>query len=299
MFNSTIIDVAIGTILSFLALSLAASAITEAIASAQKWRHETLLQGVRALVNDPDFTGIAKQLYGHALIHPLGSGDATDQRSQDTIPAYIDPKQFATAFMDVCRITGDGPPTIAGNPQLNDWIRGLYARAGGRLGPIHQEIAGWFDGAMDRVSGWYKRRAQRMSFIVALVVAAGLNVDAINVTQTLWNRPALLSEGVVTQLATRSLSQAGSQPGGEQSGVGVNSVITALDSAGSLIGWNGFISGTDPRYSTHGVVMMVLGWLVSAGASLFGAPFWFDLLQRIVKVRGTGRGIGTIDPAAS
>jgi hypothetical protein len=41
MFNSVIIDVAIGLILSFLAVSLAASAITEAISSALQWRQAT------------------------------------------------------------------------------------------------------------------------------------------------------------------------------------------------------------------------------------------------------------------
>lgn len=43
MFNSAIIDVAIGMVLSFLAVSLAASAITEAISLL---RERTLLKGV-------------------------------------------------------------------------------------------------------------------------------------------------------------------------------------------------------------------------------------------------------------
>jgi hypothetical protein len=66
MFNSVIIDFAIGLTLSFLAVSLAASAITEAISSALKWREETLLEGIKALLNDQDFKGIALQLYNHA-----------------------------------------------------------------------------------------------------------------------------------------------------------------------------------------------------------------------------------------
>jgi hypothetical protein len=39
---------------------------------------------------------------------------------------------------------------------------------------------------------------------------------------------------------------------------------------------------------------MLLGWIIAAGAALFGAPFWFDVLQRFVQLRGTGR-----PPAAS
>src|SRR5580700_6497041 len=74
MFNSAIIDVAIGMVLSFLAVSLAASAITEAISSFMKLREKTLLKGVQDLLNDQDFTGIARDLYNHALVTPLASG---------------------------------------------------------------------------------------------------------------------------------------------------------------------------------------------------------------------------------
>ena len=34
--------------------------------------------------------------------------------------------------------------------------------------------------------------------------------------------------------------------------------------------------------------LQVAGWLITAGTTLFGAPFWFDLLQRAVQLRGTG-----------
>jgi hypothetical protein len=62
MFNSAIIDVAIGMVLTVLAVSLAASAITEAISSFMKLREKTLLKGIQGLLNDQDFTGIARDL---------------------------------------------------------------------------------------------------------------------------------------------------------------------------------------------------------------------------------------------
>jgi len=31
-----------------------------------------------------------------------------------------------------------------------------------------------------------------------------------------------------------------------------------------------------------------LGWLVTAVATLFGAPFWFDALQKITRLKGSG-----------
>ena len=63
MLNSTVLEVAAGLIFTFLAISLATSALVEAIASGLKWRSRTLLAGVKALVNDSNFSGLAKGLY--------------------------------------------------------------------------------------------------------------------------------------------------------------------------------------------------------------------------------------------
>jgi hypothetical protein len=38
-----------------------------------------------------------------------------------------------------------------------------------------------------------------------------------------------------------------------------------------------------------GLLLLFAGWLVTASSALFGAPFWFDLLQRMIQLRGTGK----------
>jgi hypothetical protein len=48
------------------------------------------------------------------------------------------------------------------------------------------------------------------------------------------------------------------------------------------IGWQ-----RDGAYA-DGVAWMIVGWLLTASATLFGAPFWFDLLQNVTNLRGTG-----------
>ena len=66
MLNSTVLDVAIGLIFTFLAFSLAVSAIVEAIASVFKWRSATLLQGMKDLFNDHDLKGWREPLQPRA-----------------------------------------------------------------------------------------------------------------------------------------------------------------------------------------------------------------------------------------
>ena len=36
------------------------------------------------------------------------------------------------------------------------------------------------------------------------------------------------------------------------------------------------------------IVAAVAGWLISAVATIYGAPFWFDMLQKITRLAGTG-----------
>jgi hypothetical protein len=36
------------------------------------------------------------------------------------------------------------------------------------------------------------------------------------------------------------------------------------------------------------VATSIVGWLIVAFATLFGAPFWFDALQSFVRLKGNG-----------
>jgi TRAP-type C4-dicarboxylate transport system substrate-binding protein len=47
---------------------------------------------------------------------------------------------------------------------------------------------------MDRVSGWYKRRTQWVSFFVALAIAAIFNVNVLYESAQIWTRPAVIAD---------------------------------------------------------------------------------------------------------
>ena len=271
MFGSTILDVLLGVVFTFLAVSMAASAITETIASLLKLRQATLLTGVKALLNDPSFNGLAREIYAHALVNPLASGPNSDVR-----PAYIPARGFALALYDVLQARDPSRPfaeTLSAieDAQLRQTLLALLAAADQRVPVFQIEVASWFEAAMGRVSGWYKRRTQAIAFAVGFVVAGLLNADVLHVTQTLWSRPLLatvLSHG----LGSGNLE--------------LGSAVALLEQ-NTLIGWGGW--SADPR--EHGIrfALMLVGWFIAACASLFGAPFWFDTLQRVIWVRGTGQ----------
>jgi hypothetical protein len=281
MFSSTILDVGVGLIFAFLAVSLVSSAVTESLASAFKWRSATLLDGIKSLLNDDGFTGLARDIYNHALINPRGDGQAAGQTDIKLAPAYIDPKLFAKALTDVLAIAPLTPEAMKAalatklpKPQLNRLLSGIIDRTGGNLSAIHGELAAWFDSAMDRVGGAYKRKTQIVSFIIGLMLAVVLNVDAISVAQALWQQPVLTKsiEAKVGDTAQQELAK--------------------LDALKLPIGWTDEKQFEQIRGNFAGAKLgawvAVLGWLITAVATLFGAPFWFDALQRIVRLKGSG-----------
>ena len=61
----------------------------------------------------------------------------------------------------------------------------LIDAAGNDASQARLNIENWYNSAMDRVSGWYKRRAQVFLFVIGFAIAVALNVDSITVGKRL------------------------------------------------------------------------------------------------------------------
>lgn len=314
MLSSGILDFAIGLVFTFLAVSLAAGAATETVASVFRWRSHTLLEGIKSLLNDPHATALAGELYKHGLINPRSDG--TTHANWRTNPAYIDADHFATALFDIIKnhqwphlpdnMPAPAPehspapaPAATGRSavdrlnakianirgdrsgQLRKMLYGMVERNQGDEEKIRAALANWFDSSMDRVSGAYKRWAQLWTFIFAFLIAAILNVSTLDVAQQLWKQP--VDTKMITAAAAQNppadyLKLLDTMPIGWSSGGG-GSVASGANS-GVLAFFNRAPSDWD--------LTRIGGWLITAFATLFGAPFWFDALQQIVRLKGSG-----------
>jgi len=279
MLNSTIFDVVIGLVFTFLTVSLATSSVTEAIASAMKWRANDLLQGVKDLLNDQDLSGLGLQIYNHALVNPQASGKAKSESELTTLPSYIDPKHFATALADAADLAKNAPGKIDAtlekvtDQQLRDMLQGISRRADGKLDSMKEELAAWFDAGMEHVSGVYKRRTQWVSLVIALLLCIALNIDALHIGKALWQQPSLAKPILsVVDSEAKNAAQA----------------LQAVNQFGLPLGWDKDTIQGRISDCPLGWISMLLGWLIAALSSLFGAPFWFDTLQRFVRLNGTG-----------
>jgi hypothetical protein len=265
MFSSAVLEVVIGLAFCYASVALTVTTLQEALSAVFRLRAGMLRACLQRMLHDPAFTGIARALYAHPLISTRT--DLTDPHApQHPGPSYIEPANFAIALIDAIRGGGaalDSAIAAVPDPQLRRTLNTLYAQTGGDVQRFQAALGGWFDSTMARLSGAYKRRQLLVSFLLALLLAILLNIDSIHLFQTLWRQPALAAAiGAVPAALDAKL---------------VNDLATLP------IGWTSFPPVLDGAFA-----LQVTGWLITASTTLFGAPFWFDILQRAINLRSTG-----------
>jgi len=156
--------------------------------------------------------------------------------------------------------------------------------AGDDLSALQRGLETWFASGMDRVTGWYKRHTQLVLLLIGVALAFALNADTISIAEYLSLHPTArqtLSAQAVQQIqAGASQLQAGPS-GNQKATTAVLGVIVGMPSGG------------------HGVVWQLIGYLLTACAVSLGAPFWFDLLGKLVALRAAGPAPRTDTTAAA
>ncbi len=149
----------------------------------------------------------------------------------------------------------------------------LTQAAGNDAVQIRINIENWYNSAMDRVSGWYKRRTQITILVLGFIVAVVVNADTLAMMHSLWS-----SNSLRTALVNSATAQANT--------VNSQTAMQVLQALDLPIGW----ASNTPHTFGEGVRLAVghsLGWALTGFAISLGAPFWFDLLNKFVVVRST------------
>ena len=173
------------------------------------------------------------------------------------------------------------------------YMMSLLKNAGNDLGKFRTSLESWFNDTMDRASGWYKRKVQLILFGIGLAIAFGFNVDTVSIVGQLSNDKDARKEMV--DMATQYVAAnpapsaadsiaAGSQSAGEHDKSSRlfdtvnNQVKRDIQNANKILGLGGNSFTAD-----H-----IAGCLITAFAISLGAPFWFDLLNKVMQLRSGG-----------
>lgn len=290
MFNSQVLEVAAGLVFVYLVLSVAASEIKEGIAWAFGLRSKMLESGIRNMLADPDNILTAK-LFAHPLI--AGTAQAGSK------PSYISSRNFALALYDTLF------PQVQTSPKTFDDLRtmirqlpdsparatllGLVSTGQGDIEAARKRVENWFDDSMERVSGWYKRRAQVIVAAGGLVLCAFFNADTLMIIRELWADQSL--RAAVTASAEERIKQPAVSD--DQRKALLYSISDDIRTADATpIGWK----PSDGKVAEiRGIpvdcrqwLKKILGILITTIAVAMGAPFWFDTLNKIINLRLSG-----------
>jgi hypothetical protein len=270
VFGSAIVDVAVGLVFVYFILSVVASHINELIATLFRFRANQLERAITELLDD-------SRLSRDVLSHPLVRHFAVDDPGRK--PSYISPHSFALALLDVLATGRQAPKTLPDLQRLNDdlapqypvvhqALRGILNASQRSLEEAHLGIEHWFNDAMDRLSGAYKRELMWMNLTVAACLAILVGVDTIAIATALWHE-----QGVRTALA--GAAQAAGQSG-------IEGALSTLAQFNLPLGW------ATPPTTFGDWALKIVGLALTTVAVSLGAPFWFDLLSRISNLRSSG-----------
>ncbi len=199
------------------------------------------------------------------------------------------------AFQNIEKVLDSLPPSISTN--FNSWAGKAQMeiqRAEEGVILLQQEIENSFNNSMERASGVYKRNAKGVAILIGCLIATSANADTFHIVSRL-SKDSALRETIINNAG--DIIRQNPQYTDVNLEALKNQTDGILTNISLPIGWNNVnleqqIAWTPQKQLSFPIfkgISMFFGWIISGVAIAMGAPFWFDLLNKIVNVRNSGR----------
>jgi hypothetical protein len=216
-----------------------------------------------------------------------------------------------------------GEPNALVSKGVAAYLLGLWEESGADVGKFRLLIEAWFDRCMEQATEWYKRRIQLvllvLGFLMAWVFCADtfLIVNKLSADRVARQQLVALSEGFLKEtpaipdsLTTGIRNNVESALAGAGTILGLGSwlppaVKVSLDPKTRIKTYTppldpASLSATHRKISNGSIMLSFsdrigyflrlaynhfFGFLITAIAVSLGAPFWFDLLNKVMNLR--------------
>ena len=302
-----LVGTAIGVLMVWIMLAAITSQVQEWIAQGLRWRPQILEETIGIILGKD--TTLSDEFYKHPLIQSLHN------KNCDRKPSKIPKGQFASVVFDMFINAGTEQSnsydvknaleklkanisTFRGESKssMNHLAKAMDTilvdvsmdvdKADKSIAEARHRIETWYQDAMDRMSGAYKRKLYIWTLLIGIIIAAFLNADSLAIASTLWREP-LVRDALVAQAEQLNLEDLGVSTGdnGQQA---AEKNIQEIKSLPIPIGW--LPENTPARGDTYGWKLKIGGILVSGVAAAQGAPFWFDIMKKLLEFRSQTKG---------
>lgn len=260
-----VLEVAIGLVMTWLIVSMAASQIQEFVAELFGLRSRFLKNQIKGMFSGDDKT--VEDLYNHGLIHSLETTSFLGlKRKPAKIPGDIFAKAAVDLFLNIPE-TNERKPLHQAIRTLSPNVDPGAMEAVGKLDEYRRNVQEWFDAAMSKASDLYRRNIVLTAFLIGVALAYFFNVDTVYITRTLWIQPTL-RQAIVAQAGNLNPND----------DAGINNTIAKINSLSLPVGWS---EASRPQTQEEWYVKY-LGWFLTGLATAQGSPFWFDILRKLV-----------------
>ncbi|HSG44168.1 MAG TPA: hypothetical protein VLA72_13520, partial [Anaerolineales bacterium] len=301
-----LVGTAVGVLMVWIMLAAITSQILEWVAQGLKWRPQILEETVNIILGKDE--NLTNEFYDHPLIKSLHNKDGERK------PSKIPNRQFASVVFDMFINAGTEK---SGSNDLKNSIENLRSnistlrkdnssnlnhlakamdtilvdvsidvdKVDKSIAETRHRVEAWYEDAMARMSGAYKRKLYIWTLLIGIILSAALNADSLAIANTLWKEP-LVRDALVAQAEQLKLEDLGvSIEVAPQQAAQDN--VQDLQSLPIPIGWT--TENIPARGDTNGWIMKFGGILVSGIAAAQGAPFWFEIMKKLLNFRSKGK----------
>lgn len=290
------LTIVLGIIFILLLLSLLATTIMELVSSFLQLRGKNLERALRNMLASSDLDERMLDAFRqNALYRQLSYRNG----KKLSAPSYVSPQSFQSILMNILLEGREqnmenirGSIDKLGNQDLREVLLQLLNESENKLEDFRSKVQGWYNDVMDRSTAWYKQNTQKLLVMIGFALAVVFNADTIAIYQRLGADPEALQQVVTMAEAyvagndVEAIRQR--DPEFEQIYQDLKTLVQRdLEAARRPLGlgWdNGVVNMSPLDWLTK-----LLGWVVTALAVSLGAPFWFDLLKKIVNIRQSAK----------
>lgn len=287
----TILSVVIGLVFVLLLFSLLTSTVMEIIAAFLSLRGKHLLKTLENMLG-----GKIGEFLKHPFFQQLSY--ATTGKSGITpycLPGWVNKGTFSSILFDILGSEDETEMAqkIKNLPDsdLKRLLQYLLRESDGTIAGFKKKVEHWFDEVMERASDWYKRATKWWLFGVGLALAAAFNADTIQIYKSLSANSTLRQDfvNIATEytekhdrVAPLDLNKPLEQATTEAKEL-IQTYKNVVESPLGL-GWTEQQGGG----SIPWWLIKLAGLILTGIAVTFGAPFWFEILKKLISIRSSG-----------
>ena len=248
-------------------------------------------------------------------------GDNFLLSTRNTKPAYISKENFTHTILNMVSQRSQGinewdkikfaikHNAMALEPETLKMFQDWVARSNDSYGNFITNVERTYTEMMDRVNGWYKRKVQLFLSVIGFTLCFIMNVDTFQIVKILVDNPDVRKSTVEMAISTAQANQNlldSSYPiakrekiNGQVSEVksAYLSTLNSIDKTKEILGtgWT-FPSWAENKVfklvyiicQAHPLTFKFWGIIITTLALSLGAQFWYDLLKKLVALRGAG-----------